>query len=50
MIIVQAQVLHHQTPISWKSGKQRTVARSSTEAEYKALPMALLRLFGFSTY
>jgi hypothetical protein len=25
------------TPVSWKSGKQCTVARSSTKAQYKAL-------------
>jgi histone deacetylase 1/2 len=30
-------VFFGQTPISWKSGKQLTVACSSTEAEYKAL-------------
>jgi len=30
-------VFFGQTPISWKSGKQCTVAHSSTEAEYKAL-------------
>jgi len=30
-------VFFGQTPILWKSGKQRIVARSSNEAEYKAL-------------
>jgi len=30
-------VFFGQTPISWKSGKQHIVARSSNEAEYKAL-------------
>jgi hypothetical protein len=30
-------ILFGQTSISWKSGKQRTVARSFTEAKYKAL-------------
>jgi len=30
-------VFFGQTPISWKSGKQRTVALSSTKAEYKVL-------------
>jgi len=30
-------VFFGQTPISWKSGKQRTITCSSTEAKYKAL-------------
>jgi histone deacetylase 1/2 len=30
-------VFFGQTPVSWKSSKQRTIARSSTEVEYKAL-------------
>jgi hypothetical protein len=30
-------VFFGQTPISWKSSKQRTVARSTTEAVYKTL-------------
>ena len=33
------------TPISWKSGKQRTDARSSTEAKYKALADGTAEVF-----
>jgi hypothetical protein len=35
--VVGYLVFFCQTPISWKSGKQCTIARSSTEIEYKAL-------------
>jgi hypothetical protein len=36
------------TPISWKFGKQRTVTRSSTDVEYKALvDSTALRFYGF---
>ena len=33
------------TPISWKSGKQCIVARSSTKAEYKALADGIAEVF-----
>ena len=33
------------TPVSWKSGKQRTVAPSSTKAEYKALADGTAKVF-----
>jgi hypothetical protein len=33
------------TPISWKSRKQHTVARSSTKAEYKALGDGIAEIF-----
>ncbi|XP_043717708.1 uncharacterized mitochondrial protein AtMg00810-like [Telopea speciosissima] len=39
-------IFHGPNLVSWTSWKQRTIARSSTEAEYKALPDAFAELIG----
>jgi len=37
-------------PVSWVSRKQKTVALSSTEAEYMSLSMQVHSSFGFNPY